>query len=107
MWTCARAAVCAGALALTVQWWQLAAGRVLLGHRQGVSIFDTRGTLVRSVTVVEPSSFLVEGTGRVVAARGGVVGAGELVAEGRQGRGVHGLAEGRAEPPASHRDEPA
>lgn len=49
------------------------AGRVLLGHRQGVSIFDTKGMVVRSVAVAEPSSFLVEGTGRVVAARGALL----------------------------------
>src|SRR5690606_3976495 len=35
------------------------AGRVLLGHRQGVTIFDQRGALVRSVTSVEASAFLV------------------------------------------------
>lgn len=48
-------------------------GRVLLGHRQGVAIFDTSGTLVRSVTSVEPSAFLVDGPGRIVTARGALL----------------------------------
>jgi TolA-binding protein len=49
------------------------AGRVLLGHRQGVSIFDAKGTLVRNVPAVEPSAFFLEGRDRVVVARGALL----------------------------------
>ena len=46
-------------------------GRVLLGHKQGVSIFDAKGTLVKAVPGVEPSAFFVEGRDRVVMVRAG------------------------------------
>jgi TolA-binding protein len=49
------------------------AGRVLLGHRQGVTIFEQNGVLVRSVPSVEASAFLVDGPGRVVTARGALL----------------------------------
>jgi TolA-binding protein len=45
------------------------AGQVLLGHKQGVSIFDAKATLVRTVTSVEPSAFFLDDRGRVVVAR--------------------------------------
>lgn len=45
------------------------AGRVLLGHRQGISVFDAKGTLTRTMAAVEPSAFFVEGPGRIVVAR--------------------------------------
>jgi TolA-binding protein len=49
------------------------AGRVLLGHKQGVSIFDAKGTLVRSVPAAEPSAFFLDGRDRVVVARGALL----------------------------------
>ena len=44
-------------------------GRVLLGHRQGISVFDAKGTLTRTLAAVEPSAFFVEGHDRIVVAR--------------------------------------
>ncbi|HJR60851.1 MAG TPA: outer membrane protein assembly factor BamD [Vicinamibacterales bacterium] len=49
------------------------AGRILLGHRQGISIFDPKGTLVRTVVAVEPSAFFVEARDRVVVIRDGIL----------------------------------
>ena len=45
-------------------------GRVLLGHRQGVAIFDAKGTLVRNVAAQEPTALFVDEGGRLVFARG-------------------------------------
>jgi hypothetical protein len=45
------------------------AGRVLIGHERGISIFDGKGTLIRTLATVEPTSFFVEGRDRVVVAR--------------------------------------
>lgn len=45
------------------------AGRVLLGHKQGVAVFDARGALVRNLASVEPSAFFVDGRDRIVVAR--------------------------------------
>jgi TolA-binding protein len=45
-------------------------GRILLGHKQGISIFDANGTLARHLTAVEPSAFFVEASGTIVLARG-------------------------------------
>jgi len=45
------------------------AGRVLLGHKLGVSIFDPKGTVVRTVSSADPSTFFVEGRDRVVVVR--------------------------------------
>jgi TolA-binding protein len=45
------------------------AGRILLGHRLGVSVFDPRGTFVRIMSSQEPSAFFLEGPNRVVAVR--------------------------------------
>jgi TolA-binding protein len=45
------------------------AGHVLLGHKQGVAIFDDKGTLTRSVNAAEPSAFFVEQRTRVVTVR--------------------------------------
>ncbi len=44
-------------------------GRVLLGHKQGVSIFDAKGTLVRSLPALDPSAFFVDGRDKVVLVR--------------------------------------
>lgn len=44
-------------------------GRVLIGHKQGVSIFDAKGTAVKNVPALEPSAFFVEGRDRVVLVR--------------------------------------
>ena len=35
-------------------------GRILLGHKQGVSIFDEQGALVRTIAADDPSAFFVE-----------------------------------------------
>ena len=48
-------------------------GRILLGHKQGVTIFDAKGTPVRSVTAMEPSAFFLDGRDRVVVARGALL----------------------------------
>ena len=45
------------------------AGRILLGHKQGVSIFDANGTPSRQVGAVEPSAFFVDARDKVVFAR--------------------------------------
>jgi TolA-binding protein len=42
------------------------AGQILLGHKQGVSVFDTKATLVRTVAAEEPSAFFVDEQGRVI-----------------------------------------
>ena len=44
-------------------------GRVLIGHKQGVSIFDAKGTALKNVPALEPSAFFVEGRDRVVLVR--------------------------------------
>lgn len=44
-------------------------GQILLGHKQGVSVFDARAALVRTVASVEPSAFFIDERGRVVVAR--------------------------------------
>jgi TolA-binding protein len=49
------------------------AGRVLLGHRQGITIYDAKGTVVRNVPAAEPSAFFLEGRDRVVVARGALL----------------------------------
>jgi TolA-binding protein len=48
-------------------------GRVLLGHKQGISIFDSKGTLVRSVPAADASTFYLDGRDRVVVARGALL----------------------------------
>jgi TolA-binding protein len=53
------------------------AGLVMLGHKTGVSIFDAKAALVKSVTVEEPSAFFVDEKGRLVTAKRD-----SLVAEG-------------------------
>jgi outer membrane protein assembly factor BamD (BamD/ComL family) len=45
------------------------AGRILLGHKLGVSVFDPKGTFVRMVSSADPSAFFVEGANRIVAVR--------------------------------------
>jgi TolA-binding protein len=44
-------------------------GQMLLGHKLGVSVFDPRGKLARTITVEEPSTFFVDERGRVVTVR--------------------------------------
>jgi TolA-binding protein len=44
-------------------------GRILLGHKQGVTIFDEQGTLVRTIGADDPSAFFVEQRNRVVLVR--------------------------------------
>ena len=53
------------------------AGLVMLGHKTGVAIFDSKATIVKSVTAEEPSAFFVDEKGRVVTVRRD-----SLVAEG-------------------------
>jgi TolA-binding protein len=45
------------------------AGELLLGHKLGISVFDSRGKLARTVTSEEPSTFFVDERGRVVTVR--------------------------------------
>jgi TolA-binding protein len=49
------------------------AGRVLLGHRQGVAIFDGKGTLTRTVNAEDSSAFFLEAGTRVVIVREGTL----------------------------------
>ena len=44
-------------------------GRVLLGHKQGIAVFDAKGTLTRNLAAVEPTAVFVEGHDRIVVAR--------------------------------------
>src|SRR5262249_22560493 len=46
-----------------------ATGRVMLGHKAGVSIFDTRGTLVGSQNALEASAFFIDEANRVIVAK--------------------------------------
>ena len=44
-------------------------GRVLLGHKTGVAIFDEKGALARSIAAAEPSTFFVEQRTKIVVVR--------------------------------------
>jgi TolA-binding protein len=44
-------------------------GRIFVGHKQGIAIFDSTSALTRTVAAVEPSAFFVDERGRVVFAR--------------------------------------
>lgn len=44
-------------------------GRILLGHKQGVTIFDEQGALLRTIASDDPSAFFVEQRTRVVLVR--------------------------------------
>jgi TolA-binding protein len=44
-------------------------GRILLGHGQGVAVFDEQGALQRSIAADDPSTFFVEQRNRVVVVR--------------------------------------
>ena len=44
-------------------------GRVLLGHKNGIAIFDDKGTMARSIAAAEPSAFFVEQRTRIVVVR--------------------------------------
>jgi TolA-binding protein len=46
-----------------------ASGELLLGHKLGVSIFDSRGKLVRTVSTEGPSTFFLDERGRLILAR--------------------------------------
>ena len=54
-------------------------GQLFLGHKQGVTVLDAKGTVVRTIPVEEPSAFFIDDRGVVVAARRDA-----LVAEGGQ-----------------------
>lgn len=45
------------------------ANRLLLGHRTGISVFDTKGMLTATVSAQQPSAFFVDEAGRIVFAR--------------------------------------
>lgn len=46
-----------------------AGGQLLLGHKLGISVFDPKGRLARTVNGDEPSAFFIDEKGRVVTAR--------------------------------------
>ena len=46
-------------------------GRVLLGHKAGVAIFDKEGAAAGAVASVEPTTFFLDEKNRVIVARGG------------------------------------
>ena len=50
-----------------------AAGRVLLGHRRGVAVFDPKGMPARGFSADDPSALFVDEQGRAVVARRGVL----------------------------------
>jgi len=54
------------------------AGRVLLGHKQGITVFD-KGAFVRTLAADEPSAFFLDAQGRIV-----VVHRDTLIPEGAQ-----------------------
>ena len=45
------------------------AGQVMLGHKSGVSIFDSKAAFVKMVNAEEPSAFFVDEKGRIVTVR--------------------------------------
>lgn len=45
------------------------AGQIMLGHKTGVSVFDAKATLVKTVTSEEPSAFFTDEKGRLVTVR--------------------------------------
>ena len=45
------------------------ANRLLLGHKNGIAVFDPKGTLTGTVSASQPSAFFVDEAGRVVFAR--------------------------------------
>ena len=48
-------------------------GRLLLGHKNGVAIFDPKGPLKATVTGNDPSAFFVDERGRIILARNDVL----------------------------------
>src|SRR5688572_2731437 len=47
-------------------------GRIMLGHKQGVAIFDAAGAVVRTLPAADPSAFFMDGE-RIVVIRDGVL----------------------------------
>jgi hypothetical protein len=45
------------------------AGQIMLGHKAGVTVFDSKAAFVRSVPAEEPSAFFVDEKGRLVTVR--------------------------------------
>jgi TolA-binding protein len=50
-------------------------GRMLLGHKGGVTIFDDKGAVAGAVASQEPSSFFIDEKGRIVVAKAGTLAA--------------------------------
>ena len=50
-----------------------AQGQLMLGHKAGISIFKTDGSLAQTVSAVEPSAFFVDEQDRIVVARQGTL----------------------------------
>ena len=48
-------------------------GRLLLGHKGGVAIFDDKGTAAGSVAATEATSFFLDEKNRIIVARGGAL----------------------------------
>jgi TolA-binding protein len=46
-----------------------AGGQLLLGHKTGITVFDSKGKLVRSLSADEPSTFFVDQRSRIVTVR--------------------------------------
>jgi TolA-binding protein len=44
-------------------------GQVALGHKTGISVFDAKAALVKTITAEEPSAFFVDEKGRLVTVR--------------------------------------
>ncbi len=45
-------------------------GRLMLGHKSGVAVFDEKGAVAATIAAQEPSAFYVDANNRVVVARG-------------------------------------
>jgi TolA-binding protein len=46
-------------------------GRVILGHKAGISMFDSRGTLIGSTNALDASAFFIDEANRVIVAKAG------------------------------------
>jgi TolA-binding protein len=49
------------------------ANQLLLGHKLGISVFDVKGKLARTITIDEPSAFFIDERGRIISARKNVL----------------------------------
>jgi TolA-binding protein len=65
-------------------------GRVYLGHKQGVAVFDATGKRIKTINVQDPSAFFVDPGGTIFSARRN-----SLIAEGGQTVSLNTVADGK------------